>query len=270
MGDGNAGKADEIANTDEHEVTLDVQGPAGAEPPEEQEEEPAPGYGNGPDYWDNRYKGDLEPFEWLENYTDLESLLEEVSGGTRDIRILHVGCGNSLLTEQMYDAGYLNIINLDTSAVVIEQMVERNRHRPEMQWLVMDAIEMTDFADGSFDLVLDKSVLDTFACTDSAILTVAKYLREVSRVLRPGGTLFCVTYGAPEIRLNFLRLPHLEFKLRVIEIPAKYDTSNSHHVYICRKPDVPGDAAGKWSEVLKKLMCSGTLDYIEANADLKD
>lgn len=33
-----------------------------------------------------------------------------------------VGCGNSKLSQQMYEAGYKNICNIDISPVVIEQM----------------------------------------------------------------------------------------------------------------------------------------------------
>jgi 2-polyprenyl-3-methyl-5-hydroxy-6-metoxy-1,4-benzoquinol methylase len=33
-----------------------------------------------------------------------------------------IGCGNSLLSEQMFDAGYTNITNIDISPIVISQM----------------------------------------------------------------------------------------------------------------------------------------------------
>jgi hypothetical protein len=33
-----------------------------------------------------------------------------------------VGCGNAKISEQMYDEGYTNIINIDISDVVVEKM----------------------------------------------------------------------------------------------------------------------------------------------------
>ena len=33
-----------------------------------------------------------------------------------------LGCGNSKLSEQMYEDGYTNILNVDISPTVIEQM----------------------------------------------------------------------------------------------------------------------------------------------------
>ena len=40
----------------------------------------------------------------------------------------------------MYEAGYKNIVNIDISPTVIEQMKQLS---PEMEWLTMDATEMT-------------------------------------------------------------------------------------------------------------------------------
>merc|ERR1740129_1189383 len=107
---------------------------------------------------------------------------------------------------------------------------------------------MHSFQDGSFDLVLDKSVLDTFACTDNALVTAATFLKEVSRVLRNGGTYLCVSYGAPNTRMNFLELPHLDHTVRQIEIPARSEASNPHYAYICRTNLEPTGAADRWPE----------------------
>jgi len=216
--------------------------------------DPSPGYGNGPGYWNRRYKEDPEPFEWLENYDDLRDILEEITGGSRSARVLHVGCGNSALPEKMYDEGYKDIVNVDNASVVIEQMAARNAaERPGMRWLEMDATKMDAFPDRSFDLVLDKSVLDTFACSDDALATVATYLKEVTRCLKHGGTFLCVSYGAPNTRLNFLEMPHLEWKLRLVELPSKCESSNSHFAYICRTPKEPKGAAETYEEVIKQV-----------------
>eukprot|EP00408_Alexandrium_pacificum_P047100 CAMPEP_0171240980 /NCGR_PEP_ID=MMETSP0790-20130122/44831_1 /TAXON_ID=2925 /ORGANISM="Alexandrium catenella, Strain OF101" /LENGTH=248 /DNA_ID=CAMNT_0011707519 /DNA_START=30 /DNA_END=773 /DNA_ORIENTATION=+ len=227
---------------------------------EAEKTEPSPGYGNGPGYWNSRYQEDPEPFEWLESFADLQAMLEEISGGRKTIRVLHVGCGNSCLTERMYDDGYEEIVNIDNSAVVIEQMRTRNAGRPGMSWLEMDATNMAAFPDRSFDLVVDKSVLDTFACTDNALVTVATYLKEVTRCLKHGGTYLCVSYGAPSTRLNFLELGHLEWSLRQVELPAQYEASNPHYAYILKTPDEPKGARESYEEVLKKQRLGGRAD----------
>jgi len=100
-----------------------------------------------------------------------------------------LGCGNSALGEavspaldmvsrlisQMYDAGWLDIVNIDVSFSkvappglklrqqyskrVIEDMKERHISREKMQWLEMDILDL-QFEDGSFDLVIDKGKHD--------------------------------------------------------------------------------------------------------------
>jgi hypothetical protein len=81
-----------------------------------------------------------------------------------------LGCGNSDLSAQLYDAGFKNITNVDYSAVVIEKMKQvvvsprlsqscaqlHQQKRPDMTWLELDAKDLKGLSDGSFDLVLDK------------------------------------------------------------------------------------------------------------------
>lgn len=73
--------------------------------------------------------------------------------------VLVVGCGNSRLSENMFDVGMKNIINIDLSSIVIQQMSSKNKNRKEMQFLKMDMLNM-EFEDSKFDAVVDKGTLD--------------------------------------------------------------------------------------------------------------
>ena len=56
---------------------------------------------------------------------------------------MNLGCGNSLISEEMYDEGYLNIFNMDISQVCIDLMKTRNKtKRPKMKWEVMDVMDL--------------------------------------------------------------------------------------------------------------------------------
>jgi len=198
------------------------------------------GYGNGPDYWNTRYETDSAPFDWLQGYAQLKHIIEETAGGSKAIKILHVGCGNSLLPEDMYDDGYHHIVNIDNSGIVIEQMAQRNQLRKELQWLEMDATNMSFSAD-SFDLVIDKSVLDTFACGDSAPQVIAAYLNQIHRVLRPSGVYICISYGAPETRLSCFQSKRAEFSVKQLRLPKK-DSNGEHYIYVLQKSANPGAA----------------------------
>lgn len=113
-----------------------------------------PNYGD-PKYWDERYKNQNKTtFDWLENYETLRPLLVNLLDKTH--RILNIGCGNGEITEDMYLEGYTQLVNMDISPVVIQQMKERNKDKPGMVWEVGDALDMT-YEDESFDVVLDKS-----------------------------------------------------------------------------------------------------------------
>ena len=122
------------------------------------------------------------PFEWYSEWAQLRPLLRAAVGADAPGdaaakpdcpaggRVLVVGCGNSELSAQMYDDGFVDITNIDfskarparvlvhaqqcTLAVVplthsaaaqvcIASMMGKHvRERPKMRWLVMDATAM--------------------------------------------------------------------------------------------------------------------------------
>lgn len=80
----------------------------------------------------------------------------------------------------MYDNGYRDIVNIDISSVVIDQMKQRSaKNRPELVYQVADCTEMVDFEDNSFDIVIDKSTIDAILCGESSFIKTAKMLKEI-------------------------------------------------------------------------------------------
>lgn len=113
-----------------------------------------------------------------------------------------MGCGNSELSEQMYDVGMCeDIVNIDISDAVIRQMQERSgSKRPKMSYLLMNMLQM-DFPDAHFQVVLDKGTLDA-VLTDEEEATLAKVdkmFAEISRVLQVGGRYFCVSLAQTHV-----------------------------------------------------------------------
>ena len=66
-----------------------------------------------------------------------------------------------------------------------------------MQWLVMDATDMKEFANNTFDLVIDKSTHDAIICGDDNYLKVAQLHKEYLRVLKVGGVSYTISFGKP-------------------------------------------------------------------------
>lgn len=100
--------------------------------------------------WDKFFtiRGSDDSFEWYAEWAELrDSLLSQLSETNRVqhelAQILVPGCGNSRLSEQLYDVGFKAITNIDFSKVVISDMLRRNvRQRPDMRWRIMDMTNM--------------------------------------------------------------------------------------------------------------------------------
>ncbi|KAK2540443.1 hypothetical protein Q9233_001315 [Columba guinea] len=152
-------------------------------------------------YWERffRQRGQ-RPFEWYGAFPELCPVLHKYVR-PRD-KVLVVGCGNSELSEQMYDTGMCeDIINIDISDAVIRQMQERSgSKRPKMSYLLMDMLQM-DFPDAHFQVVLDKGTLDAIL-TDEEEATIAKVdkmFAEISRVLQVGGRYLTVSLAQAHV-----------------------------------------------------------------------
>ena len=58
-------------------------------------------------------------------------------------------------------------------------MAERNKEtRPNIEWLVMDITDMSEFESNRFDIIIDKGTMDALLCGNDAYLKVAKMLKE--------------------------------------------------------------------------------------------
>ncbi|XP_038881149.1 EEF1A lysine methyltransferase 4 isoform X1 [Benincasa hispida] len=231
-----------------------------------------------PSYWDNRYSNESGPFDWYQKYHSLAPLINLYV--SRHHRILAVGCGNSAFSEGMVDDGYVDVVNVDISSVVIEAMQKKYCNRPQLKYMTMDVRNMSAFEICSFDAVLDKGTLDSLLCGNNSRENATRMLEEVWRVLKENGVYILVnsvvTYGAPTYRLSLLKRSFSLIKLHVTEkyvsekrtdppkwdllkpVPLDNDTSlletvlgqnpDVHYIYICTKdsslkPDQKHDVA---------------------------
>ncbi|KAM7279536.1 hypothetical protein ACFE04_006670 [Oxalis oulophora] len=194
-------------------------------------------------YWDNRYAKESGPFDWYQKYHALAPLINlyvppmhnknnhnnNSTSSSTSPQILVVGCGNSEFSENMVDAGYDHVTNIDISSVVIEAMQNKISNRPHLKCILpilfiyredmtMDVRDMSAFQSESFGAVIDKGTLDSILCGSNSRGNATKMLHEVWRVLKDKGVYILITYGAPIYRLRLLReLCSWDIKLHVIE-----------------------------------------------------
>jgi len=201
-------------------------------------------------YWDERYTKDPEPFDWYQRYSGLKDLIAQYV--KKDDTILMAGCGNSRLTEDMFEDGFTDLTNIDISKVVINQMTERYQDKPALTWQMMNIMAL-DFPDESFDAVVAKATMDAILCGEGSTANVAKMCTEVSRVLKPSGIFYIVSYGVPDNRLNYLEQEDYGWQVTVhtvpkptvsaTAVPDTKDANSVHYIYVCQK-SVEGEEEG--------------------------
>ena len=147
-------------------------------------------------YWNKFFqdKKTKQGFEWYATFAELDYYLKQTIKD-KESQVLVLGCGNSLLSEQLHKALALKkpVVSIDFEEQVIKRM--KNRGVASTEYLVMDATAMT-FDSGSFQYAVDKGTLDAI-CADKTPETAARvvaYFNEVVRVLSTkGGTYIGVS-----------------------------------------------------------------------------
>jgi ubiquinone/menaquinone biosynthesis C-methylase UbiE len=206
-----------------------------------------------PEYWEERYTRDAEPFDWYQRWAGVKDVVTQYVLPTS--QILHVGCGNSRMSEEMYDDGFINSINIDISQVVTKAMQEKYREKPTMRFLHMDGRNM-EFDDGSFDAAIDKGTLDAVLCGENSTANAQKMLSEVYRVLSPTGVYILISYGQPQHRYPYIDKPEFNWEIIVHQVQKPTisttaalatddkDQPNVHYIFVCKKrgaKEGPGD-----------------------------
>eukprot|EP01087_Luapelamoeba_hula_P010959 TRINITY_DN2931_c0_g1_i2.p1 TRINITY_DN2931_c0_g1~~TRINITY_DN2931_c0_g1_i2.p1 ORF type:complete len:141 (-),score=26.85 TRINITY_DN2931_c0_g1_i2:121-543(-) len=137
----------------------------------------------------------------------------------------------------MFNDGYKAIVNCDISPVVIEHM---RTLQPHMEWKVLDVTNLDTVENATFDYILDKGTLDAILCGEGSFENAEKMMKEMSRILKPGGCFMEITYGAPKYRMGYLEHDQYKWTItrKTLEKPgaeAEEDKKDVHYVYCMNK-----------------------------------
>jgi 2-polyprenyl-3-methyl-5-hydroxy-6-metoxy-1,4-benzoquinol methylase len=116
-------------------------------------------------------------FDWITDFDDIECFLDSRFTGLDhskkdEIRVLVSGCGTSVLSIQLADLGFGEIVSVDNDGECINHMKLLHGDDCRLKWITYDMVDpaSTNNADlGTFNLIVDKGTLD-------AILVEGKYL----------------------------------------------------------------------------------------------
>ena len=143
--------------------------------------------------WDDLFQGEQD------SYLALDGFLAS-SFAPPHARVIDLGCGGGQATRKLAARGYA-VIGIDFAATAIE-LARANVIDDRVQFVVGDCLELAAFDDGAFDLAIDNHVLHCLLGADRG-----RFLREVARVLRPGGLLFSETMSREaELDLDALNI----------------------------------------------------------------
>ena len=165
--------------------------------------------------WNARYMRMPKAYEWYCGWDRLRPIVEAAvpaAGG----RTLVLGNGNSDMPLLMAMAGVGGrVVATDIAHVATRLMRARAAGLAAagvspalLANAAFETVDGTarcaDFADGAFDVAVDKGTLDTLLCSGKDAKTSA-YLAEAARLLKPGGgTLLLFSYGVPDTRTPLL------------------------------------------------------------------
>jgi ubiquinone/menaquinone biosynthesis C-methylase UbiE len=143
-----------------------------------------------------------------------------------------------------YDDGIDDITSTDVDAGVVDTMRQRNGTlRPRLRYMQTDACDMHNILDKSFDIVIDKSVMDALICAGKSV--VSRCSREVHRVLTDSGLYLCVSLNDPEqMRVAITRTgcPSRQWQVKVLSCDNGHSETESNYqtiyMYVCRKVQV--------------------------------
>uniref|UniRef100_A0A8I7B2S8 Methyltransferase type 11 domain-containing protein n=1 Tax=Hordeum vulgare subsp. vulgare TaxID=112509 RepID=A0A8I7B2S8_HORVV len=95
-------------------------------------------------------------YGWYQRYAALRPFVRRLVPPAS--RLLMIGCGSVLMSEDMVADGYMEIINIDISLVLIEMMRKKYFDLPQLQYMQMDVRDMSKFSEESFDCAIVKGV----------------------------------------------------------------------------------------------------------------
>lgn len=158
------------------------------------------------DYWNNRYNNTSNNYDWYLKPKHLIKLFNNIIHPHYKIFIL--GCGNSLLSEELYNLGYNNnnIYNADFSDIIINKQLLKYKDY-NMKWFCQDITNTTNLNKNSFNIIIDKATFDILASYNYILLSTT--FKQIIRLLTYNGILIIVSINKDLLNYCDINLVHI-------------------------------------------------------------
>ena len=190
-----------------------------------------PAFGTRQFWEENALRPRDEYKEWFAGYAELAPLLRRCcpTSGT----VLHMGCGISSLSQDMFDDGYQHQVAVDFSEECMRHQQAECAGRPQVANAVMDCA-LLGLRPDCVDCVVDKGTLDALLCMDDGDAAVASMGREVRRVLRDGGLWFVVSFNVPSEVVPIVHALRDTQTAVLVACQALFSGNGVLYVYACK------------------------------------
>ena len=200
-----------------------------------------------PLYWDQRYEFEnkrsmetgLKLFDWYAPFDKVYPLVESVVDVTKKHKILVIGVGRSNIVQVLVEKGFTDVVAIDISPYIIAQMSQKFSHYGGVEFLVLDARDLSYFTEKTFTLIVDKGCMDALFCGTNFLTDITQFYSEIFRVLKPEGQFLSFSHAAPPSRVPYLR--SVRWSIETCSVPEGEDltmyfmTKTSNDALIDRK-----------------------------------
>jgi ubiquinone/menaquinone biosynthesis C-methylase UbiE len=143
-------------------------------------------------HWETVYRTKApDAVSWYRPHLDTSLALIERAAPDRGAAVVDVGGGASTLVDDLLARGYRDLSVLDISAEALNVTRERlGEAADKVTWLAADLLD-TPLPQARYDLWHDRAMFHFLTKAEQR----ARYLRQLTRALKPGGHAVLATFG---------------------------------------------------------------------------
>jgi ubiquinone/menaquinone biosynthesis C-methylase UbiE len=208
-----------------------------------------PAYGSAA-YWTRRYQAQDRSItvDWLCTFRHVQPILRKLLKSGANVLVL--GCGASSFGREIdEEMDVAKVTLLDQSDYLMRSASKYYGSLTRLGIAVDDwAAGLPNTPTASYDCLIDKSTLDTIACSGpDTIARIRRSIHTAARVLTPEGVFVSISAAPPEARVCYLDKSFASVDVHIV------DEDFGVYLYACREP-VLGTRVGNQTAETKETL----------------